>query len=858
MLGFVRMGMVGFVVGLVALTIAASATAALPRTYQVQRVDSPNPQTNGIFGQGLVGHSDLNGDGRDDVLVPQPATGPNSDGQLFVLSGATGGLLDTINAPDPGNPRNITGNARAGFGLFTSTVKDLGSCPGGSAGANCDAPSRTRDGVDEIVAGAAGVDVPTPGAPGGVAEIGRAYVFDGRTRALLKRIDMPAGDRLEQATFPAGPPNPHTPSFGRVVLSPAGLPPCAGNAGIGSCDGLPGPAAIGDVDGAFDSGPGDVDLADLVIGAPTYDETKASNPACDPGQCHEAGRSYVYRGEDIMDPANGGAATPLQTPLRMLKSVTAQTDDPTSSARTDSELFGQAIFPIGDVGSCNAATPSGERCPNASSTATPDGSPEVVVSAFRTDLPSDADFPDPAFFDVGVNMLVDGKTGSVLAIYQHPEPQSGSIFGFTLHNEPAAGDLGSTPLADVFIPAMRQNVDFTAQGRGYIMNGNFKAGANGTNFAQLNDPTPLPGGNFGVSSAGVGNLVSEAEGAPRNELLVGAFGPHNPGTNPDIINDITIFNPVTERALQTIADPDQQPGSSFGTALAPLGDLDDDGFLDFAVGADLWDSNATTGRSQGRIYILRSDNSPAPPNGGGSAGGGAAGAPGAQGPPGPPGAGAALAGRAIELSASRTIVARGSSVRLSGVVEAFANPEACAAGQVVELQSRESGAARYRTFGEVRTDSQGSFEMSVRPSRTTSYRARLGQVSACLGVVSDAQGVAVPPRVGLVSGRATLSAGRVVRFQLRCPRGSICSGSVKLRTAAAVRRPGGTPMRITLGTRAFQIPGGGRRTTSLTVSRGTASALRTRSSVPVDVFVTSRDRSGRAIVSRSRLSVRTR
>lgn len=227
-----------------------------------------------------------------------------------------------------------------------------------------------------------------------------------------------------------------------------------------------------------------------MIGAPTYDETEASNPACDPGQCHEAGRSYVYRGEDVMDPANGGAATPLQTPLRTLKSVTAQTDDPTSSARTDSELFGQAIFPIGDVGSCNAATPAGDPCPNASSTATPDGSPEVVVSAFRTDLPSNADFPDPAFFDVGVNMLVDGKTGAVLAIYQHPEPQAGSIFGFTLHNEPAAGDLGSTPLADVFIPAMRQNVDFTAQGRGYVMNGNFKAGANGTNFAQVNDPTP--------------------------------------------------------------------------------------------------------------------------------------------------------------------------------------------------------------------------------------------------------------------------------------------------------------------------------------------------------------------------------
>ena len=608
-----RIGSIAFVIAaLLTLLLATPALGALPRSYQVQRVDSPNPQQGANFGLGLIGHSDLNGDGEDDFLVPQTASGPNSDGQIFIFSGATGAVIDTINAPDAGNPTNAaSGNSRAGFGLFTSTLADLGSCPGGSAGANCAAPSATADGVDEIVAGATGVDVPTAGAPNGIAvDSGRAYVIDGRTRAVLKRIDMPVGDRLEQATFPAGPPNPHSPSFGRTVLAPAGLPPCGGNRGIGPCPSLPSSVAIGDIDGAFDADAND--LADLVIGAPTYDEQTASNPACNPGQCHEAGRSYVYRGEDIMNPANGGAAVPLEVPLRTLKNLVAQTDDPVSSAQTNLELFGQAVFPIGDVGRCNAATPPGEACPNASSTNVPDGSPEVVISAFRTDLPSNADFPDPAWFDVGVNMLVDGRTSSVLAIYQHPEPQPGSIFGFTLHNEPAPGDLGSTALPDVLIPAMRQNVDFNAQGRAYVMNGNFKAGANGINFAQLNDPTPGSGGNFGVSSAGVGDLVSDAEGAPRNELLIGAFGPHNPGTNVDIINDIHIFNAVTERLLQSIPDPDQQKGSSFGTALAPLGDVNDDGFLDFTVAADLWDADNTTGRNQGRAYILRSDNSPRP------------------------------------------------------------------------------------------------------------------------------------------------------------------------------------------------------------------------------------------------------
>ena len=604
------------------LALAAPAMGALPRSYDVQRIDSPSPRMGANFGIGLIGHSDLNGDEEDDVLVPQTATGPNNDGQIFVFSGATGALIDTINAPDAGNPTDATsGNNRANFGLFTSTLADLGSCPGGSAGADCAAPSATADGVDEIVTGATGIDIPTAGAPNGLAvDIGRAYVFDGRTRALLKRIDMPVADRVEHATFPAGPPNPHSPSFGRTVLAPAGQTPCEGRGGIGQCPPIPETARIGDVDGAFDADTND--LADLVIGAPTYDETPASNPACGFGQCHEAGRSYIYRGEDIIDPGTGGAAVPLAVPLRTLKNLTAQTDDPVSSAQTNSELFGQAVFPIGDVGRCNGTIAPGALCTNTSSTNIPDGSPEVVISSFRTDLPSFSDAPDPAFFDVGVNMLVDGRTGSVLSVYQHPEPQAGAIFGFTLHNEPAPGDLGSTNLPDVLIPAMRQNHDFTAQGRAYVMNGNFKAGANGINFAQLNDPTPQSGGNFGVSSAGVGDLVSDAEGAPRNELLIGSFGPHNPGTNADVINDVSIFNPVTERRLQTIPDPDQQKGSSFGTALAPLGDVNDDGFLDYTISADLWDANASTGRNQGRVYILRSNNS-RPPAGGAAPGPGA-------------------------------------------------------------------------------------------------------------------------------------------------------------------------------------------------------------------------------------------
>jgi hypothetical protein len=216
---------------------------------------------------------------------------------------------------------------------------------------------------------------------------------------------------------------------------------------------------------------------------------------------------------------------------------------------------------------------------------------------------------------------------------------------------------------------------------------------------------------------------------------------------------VHIFSTLTEQALQTIADPDQQPGSGFGRALAPMGDLNDDGFLDFAVGAGGFDpGNPVTcspcsgsNPGQGRIYLLRSDNSPAPP-----------------GPSGPgTGTGAAgpavtLAGRTVDLAASRTRVVRRraarrgsrsaqrrSRTRLRGAVEAFANTAGCEPGQVVQLQRRRPGRARYRTFASVRTNSRGDFARTIRPRRTYDYRARVPQTASCLGAVSDRERVNV-------------------------------------------------------------------------------------------------------------------
>ena len=726
---------------LVPAIFTSVAWSALPRTYQVQRVDSPAPTPNGTFGFGFTSAGDLDRDGKEDILSSQGTNllndGANpTNGTLFVMSGATGGEIMRIPAPEPEATPTAADRAAA-FSLYHGRFADIGSCTGGTPGAICATPIGAKDAVPEILASAIFVDVPTAGAPGGEAvDIGRVYVLDGRTGAVLKRLDMPPADRAAQRNVSAAQLGPIRPFFGRTVLWPSGVPVCQGNGGLSACPGNPTAVANGDLDGGGQP--------DVVVGASGYYEDSTSYPSRCTGAtntCRASGRTYIFNGEDFA--TNTSAAQIIETPT-VLQNPLAQIDDANTNVNV-SELFGHAVAPVGDVGRCMTAGPAGSFCPAAESTITPDGRPDVLVSAFRVDYPVNS--PDSSLFDIGVNFLIDGTTKRVLNTYVHPEPQAGSIFGFMLQTGPPVGDLGGTTAPDLYLPADGQNDQYRGQGRGYVMNGNFKASPNLINLATLNDPTPQASENFGTGSTGLGDVAGLELGLDaRGEMLVGAFGPHNPNTNERVVNDASIFSPLTERPLQTLAAPDQQEGAGFGADMAALGDLNDDGFVDFAIGAGYYDD--VGGINQGRIYIFRSDNSPAPP--GPSPPAPPAGPQGPIGPAGPvgPAAGTSTvavsrAGRSLELVASDSRVAAGRRVRLAGALEAFADPAGCERGQSVALQRRSAKSVRYKTFARVRTDASGSFSQRLRPGKTYVYRARVEETGKCLGATSNRERVDV-------------------------------------------------------------------------------------------------------------------
>lgn len=162
-----------------------AATAFTDYSTNFTRVESPDPQATGRWSERLATVPDLNGDGKNEILVgdlSEDFSGFTNAGRVYMQDGATRRLMYSIDAPEI--------QANANFGFFISVLGDVNGDGKADFAAGTDSQDTTPAGAP-CSAPPAGSPPTVPAPVGCNRDQGKAWVFSGASGATLYALNNP-------------------------------------------------------------------------------------------------------------------------------------------------------------------------------------------------------------------------------------------------------------------------------------------------------------------------------------------------------------------------------------------------------------------------------------------------------------------------------------------------------------------------------------------------------------------------------------------------------------------------------------------------------------------------------------------
>jgi len=243
-----------------------------------------------------------------------------------------------------------------------------------------------------------------------------------------------------------------------------------------------------------------------------------------------------------------------------------------------STLFGYTVASLGDI--------NGDSVPDYAVGA-PFQDGDVVSKATGFGYPQ----------NVGKIFIIDGATFAVLLVMNDPEfeviqtQHFGGQIGYSLS---VSADINGDGVADLIagVPHHVSNPDDNDlksinTGKALVF-----SGKDGALLFTFSDPAEQEGGRFGIAVAALGDVDSDGVadfvvGADGKDIGGGGSSPEEEEGTPNV-GQAFVFSGKTGALIRTLDDPADgysAAGAHFGSAVANIGDVNQDGVTDIAVGA---------------------------------------------------------------------------------------------------------------------------------------------------------------------------------------------------------------------------------------------------------------------------------